>query len=243
MELSKHLLLMKRGGLTALNYISTSIAPELFFKFDETSGTSVTNYGSLGGTATWTPGSGSQNNTAPVGKAYDLDGSNSRVEYANNATMANAEEFAGGMLVNADSAGKTSSGALWIWGILSTAYNLRFSSGLALVGRVDYATDAITLTSTTLSTGVWQWIFYRYSLAGDRKLHVYRGVNGAVAELTYTTNTASSGAYSAPSGSFMIGAASNNSLNWDGKIGATFWKSSALATTVFDDVMRLTPGV
>lgn len=230
------------SGNPADDYIA-SLAPELFYKFNETSGTAIANYGTLGGAGTWTPGAGSLGNASPLGLSADFDGSNSRLEYANNATMANAEEFSGGELIYVDSAGKTSSGALWIWGTLSTAYNLRFSSGLALVGRVDYATDAITLTSATLTTGVWQWIFWKYSLSGDRKLHVYRGVNGVVAELAYTTNTASSGAYSAPAGSFMVGAASNNSLNFDGKIARVFQKNSALATSTFDQIMALTPGV
>ncbi len=245
----KLLLMLDRGGLSADSYIS-SLGPEFFYKLNETSGTSVTNYGTLGGTGTWTPGTGSLNNASPVGLAYDFDGANSKIEYANNATMANAEEFSGGMLINADTAGESNTGTLWMWGNLTSAYMLRISgAGLTLVSRVDYATDAITLTASPITTGAWQWIFWKYSLSGDRKMHLYRGISGVVAEMTtptytaYTTHTASASTYSAPSGAFVIGAAANQSLTFDGKIALPFWKGSALDTSAFDQIMALTPGV
>lgn len=239
----KLLLMLNRGGLSADGYMS-SLSPELFYKFNETSGTAVTNYGTLGGTGTWTAGVGTLNNASPLGLSYDFDGLNSKIDYANNATMANAEEFSGGALVYADSAGEASTGTIWCWGNLTSAYMLRISgAGLTLVSRVDYTTDAITLTSTAITTGAWQWIFWKYSLSGDRKMHLYRGISGVVSEMAYTTNTASATTYAAPSGTFTVGAANNQSLTWDGKIARLFWKGSALATSAFDQIMALTPGV
>ena len=211
-----------------------ALAPEYWRRYRETSGTVGLNSGSLGGTTTWTPGAGALGQIGQLGanEAYDFDGALSKDSFPITPTMANAVEFGVAILNFPDTLGETTTGILYCYGDLGGAFMLRYSGAAGtLVGRVDYATDAITLTSTALPLGAWSWIFANYSESGDRKLHLYRGVAGVVTEFAYTTNTASVGAFSPPAVPFVVGAQANQSQTWDGKIDEVIWKNRPLTAT------------
>lgn len=212
-------------GLTAaqryIKYIN-SLAPLLWRRYNETSGTTGVNYGSLGGTTTWTPGVGGalgQEGHLGANEAYDFNGTTSLDSFANNATMANAETFTRCYLAKARSAGEGSTGVLSAWGTLSGEHSDRFSgAGRAIAARADYATNATSLTNETLDLDVWYWIFVTYDVTGDRKAYITLSQNGVATPATYATQIASVGAYTAPAAAYAIGALTNNSATWDGFI-------------------------
>ncbi len=220
--------MQQMGSIRYADY-AASLLPLLWYKFNEPSGTTVTNYGSLGsGDGTFTPGVGAVAQTDSMGaqEAYLFDAVNSRVVGPTSATINNATVFTAAIKAKAASMGENNAGYLWsdngdnrIISINSSgggAYRLSFSV---------WCTSAYAQVINASGSGVIQnddmWVFGTFDNAGDRTPHLYFGTNGAVAEGSYSTTTPAAAALSNASGTLLIGDNTTGSQirSWDGLIG------------------------
>lgn len=82
-------------------------------------------------------------------------------------------------------------------------------------------TDALTRTSTVLTASAWACVVATYR-DSDKKCRVYVGtLSAAMAEASYTTQTAGVGTRDTAGTVASIGSPPNTAETWDGKIGAT----------------------
>lgn len=206
-----------------------SLAPLLWYKFNEPSGTTVTNYGSLGSAVngTFTPGSGAVAQTGQLGasEAYDWDGTASLVTVAYNAGMDSLTTFTVAALIRADGAGEGTVGTIYTWGNLNTTASLRFvGASRALIFIHRYNTTVMqTVTSTALSTGQWYWVFAEYDEGGDRRGDIYLSSGGVAVEASYASQQASVGTVVTNGVSPIIGNLAVGSNTWDGQQDEIMW--------------------
>lgn len=190
----KLLLLLSGGGLSYASYIA-SLAPVLWLRLRETSGTNAANSGSLGAAAdgTWTPGAGAVGQTGQLGanEAYDFDGAASDILIPDATAINNVAVVTYATLFKADGAGENNIGMFYSsstrqFRINSSSFPVRmFISGTANANSVT--------NNSFISTGAYHWIFATFDNTGDRKVRLYKGISGAVTEATYTTQDAMTG--------------------------------------------------
>jgi hypothetical protein len=222
-------------GTTYADYIA-SLAPLLWLKHTETSGTTVENYGSLGDAAdgTWTPGAGALGQTGlgngGANEAYDYDGANSKTTVPAQTGINNLTALTYGILLKADSPGETNVGQFFgdqfnnrIWGINSASYPLSMTV---------QATGAAVSTTNNgfIAVSTPTYLFATYDDAGDRKIRMYKVVGGALTEATYATQTAATGTLGNGSGTQIIGNTANQAASFDGLIDEAFMKGSVLSS-------------
>lgn len=207
------------SSLTYANYIA-SLAPLLWLRLRETSGTTVTNSGSVALNGTWTAGAGALGQTGKLGinEAYDFDGANSKIVLADNAAIQALATYTIVALCNADGAGESSAGTILHLGAGVSGGFRRTGTSNAWVMNFDTdGTDANSTTNVDFAPdGVWLCMFGTFDNAGDRTARIYKGVSGAVAEATYATQTPATGTRVTP-----IGAVIGNFADvrtWDGLI-------------------------
>lgn len=220
------------SGLSYAAYIA-SLAPVLWYKFDETSGTTVTNYGSFGSNqnGVWTVGSGALGQTGKLGanNAYDFNAS--KVAITQTATnIGNLATYTHAMLIKLDAP----SGTLWEQSTLGGIPYLGLSGFYALLanewaGSVPNSASNIS-AANFLTVSTWTWLFRTFDNAGDRKNHIYKGVGGAVTEATYGTDTAMAAARSALGTQNTIGNQSGGGAGIDGLIDEALMFSGVLTT-------------
>lgn len=203
---------------------------DLWIKHNETSGTTVTNYGSIVTSGTWTPGSGSLGQTGFLGtnEAYDYDGANSRISIPNNSIFGNAGEFTQLFLFKADGNGEGGIGHLFRFGVANTNAHVNDSQRITTRRRAA-TTTAVSEVSGAWSVGNWSIIFVTFSNSGDRKLHVYRGQNNSLNELTYISQIAAVGTLTNETDTLFIGNASNLTTTFDGLIDEFAFKNRVLS--------------
>ena len=197
-------------------YVADATMP-LWLRFRETTGTVAVNSGSAGaalnGTIAGTTVLG-QTGALGANEAFDLDGLTSRI------TSAGVEyaTFTIAMLVRPDNAGEGNVGAFFSHA--NTVNRLQFSGSLnAITMKVAAGTDALSTTTTGLAAAIWQWIFLTYADAGDRKIHLYKGVSGAVSEYAYSAQDAATGTKATMAGQTLtIGNRTANDVTFDGRI-------------------------
>lgn len=225
------------------SYVQTmnDIGWVLWFKHNETSGTSVANSGSLATTGTWNPGVGSVGQTGFLGanEAFDYDGANSRTSIPNNAIFGNATAFTWMILFKPDGNGEGGIGHLYRYGIVNTFAHVNNNSRLT-VRRTAATTNAFSEALAAWSAGQWSHIFITFDNATDRLLHVYRAQNGNVSELTYNTNShvAAVGALTNNTDTLFIGNASNLTVTFDGLIDEIAYKNAVLTLSQMRDIAR-----
>lgn len=218
---------------------------DLWLRLRETSGTTPANAGTLSGlTITWTPASGALGATGPNGpnEAYTFDGaaaSGSLIAVANNATLAQAVTFRGGMLLNPASLGGNSAGAIFAWNNGFANTFLRMLSTNRLTGIVKCGTSdaAIETNNNQISDliGAWGWLFWDYSSAvsGTGRLRVWKYIlsTRTLSLLTLATNTAGVGETTAQSNALQIGNESGRSRTQNGPIDEFVYDAGALWDT------------
>lgn len=226
------------AGVTYAAYVA-SLAPAVWYKFNETSGTTVINYGSLGsGNGTWTPGVGAVGQTDSMGtnEAYDFDGADSKVTGPTSTTINNAAAFSVAIKVKADTSGEATNGYLWS----DNGGNrvLLISSGAASPYRLSFGVWCTTMQAlavTAVASGVIQsddmWVFGTYDNVGDRTPHIYFGNAGSLAEASYSTATPASNTLANASGALLLGNNSSNIRTWDGLMGEFLFVGRVLTTT------------
>lgn len=238
MRSSRKLLLPLGAGLDYA-LIAASLNPLLWYKFNEPSGTTVINYGSLGsGNGTFTPGVGAvaQTDSMGVQEAYDFDGADSKVTGPTSTSINNATAFSVALKVKADTSGEATNGYLWS----DNGGNrvLLITSGASSPYRLSFGVWCTTMQAlavTAVASGVIQsddmWVFGTYDNAGDRTPHIYFGNAGALAEASYSTATPASNTLANASGALLLGNNSSNVRTWDGLFGEFLFFNRILTAT------------
>jgi concanavalin A-like lectin/glucanase superfamily protein len=203
--------MMGGSGQSWSSYV-TGLAPLAWWRCRQTSGTNEPNAGSLGSAVDLTITAATLNQAGKLGagEAYLYDGTATRLSCANNATLAALTSFEMVWLLNPSSAGEGSFGSFFAWGAgtSGTGYAMYYNGGASALRFQMYNTTPSTFGSTTTSApanATWSLIFAAYDDAGDRKAHLYKGVSGAVSEFAYSSQTAVSGTFKAPTGVYTLG--------------------------------------
>lgn len=197
------LLLFGRNRETLNTYLAT--LPFLaLYKMQQTAGTNEPNAGSLGSAVDMTITSTTLGQTGKLGvnEAYLFDGANSRLQAANNATLAGKLAWEYVFLLNPSSAGEVNTGAFFWWGN-GGEFLMVFNSIISQLACFLTNTTPATITTTTttgLTADTWATLFVAYDDAGDRKIHIRKGVAGAVTEYGYGAQPALTGTYKAQTG-------------------------------------------
>lgn len=226
--------------------VMSALSVDVLYRFNETSGTTVINYGTLGsGNATWTPGAGAlgQSDSMGANEAYLFDAAASRVVGPTSATINNAAIFTVGLKVKATSSGEATNGYLWA----DNGGNriISITSGGASPYLVSFGVWCSTMQAlavTTSGSGIIlnqeMWVFGTFDNTGDRKPRIYFGYNGAVAEAAETL-TAGTDTLANASGALLVGDNSSSIRSWGGLIGEFFFKAgSVLTTNNMTDIVR-----
>lgn len=205
--------------LSSVNYAGyiQRLNPALWYRFNELSGTSVRNWGLLGSAynGVWTPGAGAIAQPGKLGpsSAYLFDGADSIVTVTGDATI-RVPTNSSAYLIYPSSTGEGNVGRLHNWS--TGLWNCRFSAA-NLYAVEDAATDAVSSCNAGPTLNTWQWIFRVYDDAGDRKIHLYKGINGVVTEFAYASQVAAVGAAVAKTGANLhIGNNGNSSATFAG---------------------------
>lgn len=243
----------RRAAIAALSSVTyaayvASLAPLLWRKFNEASGTTVINYGSLGsGNATWTPGVGAVGQTGQLGTqhAYLYDALDSITTGPTSTSINNATAITHAVLLKIATAGEANLGYI----TTDNGQNRSFSIASGVTPfRLSWAVwctsgfaQVITSAGQGIDANTWTWLFTTFDNAdGVRKCHIYKGLSSAVAELTYATDTAAPGALSNASGALEIGnrAAADRAL--DGYIDEHLFWNRALTPAEMTQITLLT---
>lgn len=187
--------LLTEGGLSAAqvytNFVTNILAPVLWYRLRETSGTTAANSGSAGAAANgvWTAGAGAVGQTGKLGanEAYDNDGLVSKIVIPNIAAIQAIETYTVIGLCKADAAGENNAGTILHLGVGAAAAFRR--TGVSNVWNMGFdtdTTDAVSSTETNFAPdGVWLAMFGTYDNAGDRKCRIYKGFAAALVESNY----------------------------------------------------------
>lgn len=221
MKRSTFLLLMQSSTLSYANLIA-SLTPLVWLKFNETSGTTIVNYGSLGAAcnAVWTAGVGALGQTGQLGanNAYDFDGANSIAQITNNAGINGLANFTYLFLAKADTTGEGGAGTLYDWGA-GNIHELRFNTG-KLIAHVDYdVTDAAQQTAADIPLTSWLWFGSRHN-STTKKTKLYMTAPGAtIASEAYgVADTTGANTVVAQVVDLFLGNRSGQNRSWDGLI-------------------------
>jgi Concanavalin A-like lectin/glucanases superfamily len=234
--------------VTAGSYATyiASLAPIEWLRFNEPSGTTVVNYGSLtNANATFTPGSGAVAQTGQLGavEAYDFDGAASLATITYNAALDGLTAFTFAALVKADSAGEGNVGTIYTWGNNNTTATLRFvGASRAFFFAHRYATTSMqTVTTTALATGQWYWVFGTYDQSGDRFGRIYISSGGTAVEAAYSgapAPIASVGTVTVNGVAPIVGNLALASNSWDGLIDEVMWFNRVLTQTEMNNIIQ-----
>lgn len=232
MRTSRKLLLPLGAGLDYA-LIAASLNPLLWYKFNEPSGTTVINYGSLGSgqNGTYSNATLAQTGQLGAGQAALWNGITTYVQVPATAALETPTARTWCFLHNPTSGGEGNNGRLYNW---ANAGNALFQTNVNKVLYALIATSATTATSLTpsnfITLSAWQWSFITYDDAGDRKIRFYKGVSGAVTEATYSTQTAATGTLAATGGDLFIGNRQLADQTYDGLIDEVIMCNSILTT-------------
>lgn len=229
-------------GPTYAAYIA-SLSPLLWLKYNETSGTTVENYGSLGDTAdgVWTPGAGALGQTGlgngGANEAYDYDGASSKTTVPALTGINNLTAFTYAILMQALSPGELNQGRFFgetgfrYWRIDAADYSLRM--------LVDATSSAISLTTAGfIAETIPTYLFATYDNAGDRKVHIYKVVGGVLTEATYAIQDAATGTLLNGVGALDIGSNFLQNVTFDGMIDEVL-----IVGSVLTDAQKLQVGL
>lgn len=212
------LLTVLSGSITLTQFVTNTLAPVLWYRLRETSGTTAANSGSAGSSVdgTWTAGAGAVGQTGKLGanEAYDFDALVSKIVIPNVAAVQALETYTLIGLVKADGFGENSAGTIIHLGALN-AFRITGTAGrMTTVFDTDATDGSATTNDGFLVTGSWLALFMTFNNAGDRTPRLYKGVSGAVAEATYASQVQATGTRVTPLGG-VIGNLSDV-RTWDG---------------------------
>ncbi len=172
--------LLRTGGAVAAPDTFTplviSLSPILWYKFNEASGTVLTNYGSGTGTGTSANCTLAQTGQRGTLQAYSFNGTTSIVTVPNHTSWADMLDIEWTFLVNATNAGEGNAGRFID---AAATYVFRLGVGGILIAVNGSATAT---TSTTLSMAAWKLVSYQCDAEGAIKIYINN------VECSYTTN-------------------------------------------------------
>lgn len=242
------------AGLTYALRVA-ALNPLLWLRLRETSGTSVTNSGSVSVSGTWTPGAGALNQTGQLGagEAYEYDGADSKIQFAiaSIAAIANLTTQRWAFLYNADTLGEATASFFFGWGTSGSAHQLRFLSANRLTATIQTGTTSAAVTTDVDQVadiiGAWRWIFMDYddadSLGNGRRIRLWKSTpgSGVVTALTLGGgNVAATGTVTVQSADLCIGNLTSQIRTLDGKLDEVICGGASLWTTAeMQDISRL----
>lgn len=238
-----------------------SLAPVLWLRFREVSGTNVANSGSMAAVGTFTPGVGAVGQAGLLGanEAYDFDGADSKVQFANAdvAALKALTTQRSMILCFLDNLGEASVGFLWTWGV-NTSHVWRINSTNRMFGQID--TDGTNAAANTNNNeisdciGVWRLFFMDYddtdAMGLGRKIRFFKSVpgSGVVTPLTLATDTAATGTVVEPSADYAVGNTTSQIFTFNGRIDelihtSGLWTPANAPTdySAMETISRLTP--
>lgn len=223
------------------DYVGNTVNPELWFRMQAISGSVETNQGS-GGTGYNASINGgitlSQPGQLGEKEAHDIDGATGYYRVTTGAAL-QSNQFWWGFLVNPDTVGELNAGRFFTNGSGSTNIQyLRFNPSLSVIQAVvgvASGQNAVVTTSAGLTAGEYAWVFMLYddtaAFTGDRKIHLYKGQQGTVAEFPYSSNVAAAGTFAPPATDLFIANLNTvAAVTFDGKMDEVMRKSSLPAT-------------
>lgn len=229
-------------------YIRDTINPIFWRRYRETSGTAVANSGSAGATLDGTLAGTielAQTGLGPQGTGEGLmfDGTTTKDTTANNAALSGLTTQRWAFFCNPRSLGESNQSALFEFGV----WTLRFSNTTALVAIIETSgTDSSALTNAGQVDFISQpcWIFMDFddanALGNGRRIRLFRGLNGALAQLTLQTNVAATGTVTPPSADFVIGNNSAQSRSFDGVIDEVIGSDGLWTTEQMEAIVAAT---
>jgi hypothetical protein len=225
------LLLNQASAPTLVSYIA-SLAPALWVDFDQES-SPLPNKGSSG-PATVTAGGTITLTT----DGATFDGATAYVECAINAGWV-GPTFTYAFLINPASLGELNQGAPFAHGSGGgTRRRILYATTNRLTGTVPATTAATSTTTNNQAViGSKHWLFMTYDDSDDRKIRYYKGIGGAVTELTVTTPTAATGTITTPFDNGYIGNNSAFSETFDGVFYTMFEVEKVLSSA---EMLQLT---
>lgn len=239
----KLLMLLMGGGapLTMASYMA-SLNLLVWLRLRETSGTTAANSGTLGAAAdsTFTPGTGAVAQTGQLGvnEAYSFDALNTMIQVP---SFADISTYTYGFLVKANSAGEGSAGRLFADNLGARTFRINsVNLNLRAFNTSQGGTTADSVTANNfITTGAWHYIFVTFDINGDKKLHIYKYISGALTEASYTTNVAMTIIPAATTGVQTVGNVAAQSGTWDGLIDEVFIANYALSVAQMTQIGQL----
>lgn len=233
------------------SYVTSTIAPVGWWSMKATSGTNEANRGSGGAALDMTITSATLGQTGKFGanEASLLDGANSRYQTANNAALAALATWEYVFLVNPTNAGEGGTGTFASWGnggANNTDTIGQFNGSIANVYARVYnnaATGFLTNATYNFPTGAWSLLFVAYADGGDRKCHLYSGVSGVAAELTYSAQPALTGTHQAPTLPLNLGNFTSQAATFAGLFDEVLAISGNLVTATTRTQLTVLAGV
>lgn len=233
----------------------TGLAPLLWLRLRETSGTTVANSGSVAASGTWTPGVGAVGQTGRFGanEAYDFDALDSKIQFtsANIAALNSLTTQRWAFLLNADSLGETGNGILALYGNDFGHHFVRLASSNRLVANIETSgTDGSAITSNDEVSdliGGWRWIFMDYddgdAMGLGRKIRLFKSVpgSGVITPLALGTDIPATGTITTQTADLVIGNFTGQTRTFDGKMDEVIIQSGLWTTAIMQQISLLTP--
>lgn len=212
----------------------TALAPAMWLRLRETSGTTVANSGTTAA-GTFTPGTGAVGQTGQLGanEAFRFDGADSKISVPASVLINNLTDFTWAVLCNFATAGENGAGNLLVDAGGNRILALISATPFRLNWQVWHTSDFSTRISAAgvqnITANTWAWVFATYT-AADKTPRLYVGRSGAVNELTYSTSTISVNALANSSGAMLTGNNNANTRTVDGLIDEAIIFPSVLTT-------------
>lgn len=194
---------------------------------------------------TTTPG---QTGKLGVNHAVDLDGATSLIAVNDSSGGLVFSSFEYAVLCRIDSFGESNFGAFGMWatGQGVSRPEMRFSGGGTPTLRFWVANTVPTaflaeVANANIPLSTWTWWFFSFNNDGDRTPRIYRGLNGAVSDLTLSP-AALTGTFNAALAShpFHIGNRPALDITFDGQIDECFLINRALTASERLRLVQLT---
>lgn len=227
------------AALTYADYVA-SLAPLLWLRLRETSGTTAANSGSLGAAQNGVNTDVTVGQTGQLGanEAADLNGTTSKIQVPATASL-NLNAWTYACLVKADTAGESSQGNFFAYDVAGN-FAAKFNSALtALRCAWGTGTFSVSVTTTGLTAGTWAWVFFTFDFAGDKKIRIYTGVAGVLAEKAYSSQTDTAAVPTLTGQSLIVGNTSNQVFTFDGLYDEFLVKDRVLTTGEMTQIVTL----
>lgn len=233
-----------RGGARSPEAVMESLAPIIWFRADETTGTTAVNYGSAGSGSNGTIVSTTLLNQSAIGglKAWDFDGATSAVEgIARPASLQNPTVVTIMGLTYVRSLGEVQNGHLWATGTTPMLYHTSTTSyRYAFAGARNWSSGNVYAESNNNAWALNEWflVFGTYNHNDLASLpQIWIGRNGApVTEVAGYVKQNRGSIMAANTNAFLIGNTTAYNRTVDGLISYTAIWDRVLTLSEMDSI-------